>query len=176
MAGIYLDPTSMYGSPSSNRLNRYVNNINYTYDDNGRTLINLEIRVNVPSEMTEDKLGKICQIMDGHPVDVGHERSDKNYTINQLRNICAQNRNTGSTTFLLKSAIVNPDCYIVVRDVATMTDLRIKYVSLINNDTTFGDIYRANDRREPKFKTLTQMEELRGHLELPVIFDSSCFF
>ncbi len=31
--------------PAPSRINKYVNRINYEYDENGRTLIDLEIRV-----------------------------------------------------------------------------------------------------------------------------------
>jgi hypothetical protein len=170
MAGIYLDPTAMYGLSPSSRLGR-ITNVDYEYDYNGRTEVTLKFTVNNRNDLTEDKLERINAIICGT-----NERVVTNRTITQLRTICQQNRQTGSSSFLLKSAIVNPDCYIICRDGNSKSDLRRHFRTIIEEDEIFRNIYESNNSLEPKFKTLEEMEQLRGHLEKPIIFDTSCFF
>ena len=170
MAGIYLDPTAMYGLTSSSRLG-HINQVDYEYDHNGRTEVTLKFTVNNRNDLTEDKLERINDIICGT-----NERVVTNRTITQIRNICMQNRQTGSSSFLLKSVIINPNCYIVGKDTHAIRDLRDRFKTIIEEDDIFSNIYVNNGRMEPNFITLEAMEHLRGHLQKPIIFDTSCFF
>lgn len=174
-AGLYLDPTALYGL-TPRRINQYVNRIDFNYDRDGRTNVTLELTVNDRAEITEDKLEKIGQIINGNYNNPTPERNSNNRTIAQLRTISEQNRQTGSTTFLLKSAIFNPDCYFVVKDVNSMISSRNLYHKIIEEDPMFSEIFETNGSREPTFTTLNQMEIIHGHNRLPIVFDTSCFF
>ncbi len=114
--------------------------------------------------------------MDGYSVDLNQKNENIDNTLYQLRNICLRNRQVGSKTFILKSAIINPDCFIVSLNLALVCDMRDIYHKMINEDPVLNEIYLSNGRREPKFVTLNQMEQMVGYERLPIIFDSSCFF
>ena len=96
--------------------------------------------------------------------------------IDDLREIVERNRQTGSTEWLLKSAAVNPNCYVVSRDYNNKRELARLYTELIVENEIFRQLHAENNSVFPKFVTMNEMKRMVGHQRLPVIFDSSCFF
>jgi len=86
------------------------------------------------------------------------------------------NRNNGSTMWIVKSAIVNPDCVIVAPSTKHMMYLRELYYETINLFEDFRGLYEANGNKEPLFvTTLNWKEKIVGRERQPIIFDNSCF-
>ena len=82
-------------------------------------------------------------------------------------------RCTGNTSWILKSALNNPECIIVVGTTGELHALNREYEKLINNSPWYKKIYWTLTKRSyPKFTTVDNV--IPGD-KLPLIFDNSCF-
>ena len=82
-------------------------------------------------------------------------------------------RCTGNTSWILKAALNNPECIIVVGNSAALRELSSEYEKLINNSPWYKKIYwKLTKRSYPKFTTV---DNVIPGAKLPLIFDNSCF-
>ena len=82
-------------------------------------------------------------------------------------------RCTGNTSWILKAALNNPECIIVVGTTGELHALNSEYEKLINNSPWYKKIYwNLTKRSYPKFTTVDNV--IPGG-KLPLIFDNSCF-
>ena len=91
--------------------------------------------------------------------------------MNRLQEIVRDTRQTGSTTWILKSAIKNPECIIVCRNMQQAKGLERKYNKMLS-DVWLGKKlwWKLFGRKQPKF--LSIRSNFRG-FGLPVIFDNA---
>lgn len=87
-------------------------------------------------------------------------------------------RNNGSTSWILKGAIINENVIIVCKDGACKRDLQRKYIQMKRQfylEMT-GSEPSVGSNLYPKFLTLNEYDiGIRGHI-VPIVFDNSCFF
>lgn len=99
-------------------------------------------------------------------------RSNSNY--DKIIYLSETNRRSGSSTWILISAIYNPRCVIVSGNLETSRDLQYKYDRLIETNQMISQIYNeVNNQQRPMFKTIN--DDISGY-NIPIIFDNSCFF
>lgn len=80
-------------------------------------------------------------------------------------------RQTGSTTWILKSAIKRPNCIIVSRNMETALHLDYAYSKLLNEQPWYKKLrWKICGRKNPKFVSIDY--NFRAN-RLPVIFDNS---
>jgi hypothetical protein len=93
--------------------------------------------------------------------------------MNKIEEIVLRTRRTGNTTWLLKSAIENPDCIIVSRTMRQAKELEKRYNSLLQTSSWYKKLWwKIVKRKKPKFVSLDFRFE---GLKTPVIFDNSSF-
>lgn len=93
--------------------------------------------------------------------------------MNKIDEIVLRTRKTGNTTWLLKSAIENPDCIIVSRSMQEAKELEKRYNSLLQTSSWYKKLWWLMvKRKNPKFVSLDFRFE--GY-NTPVIFDNSSF-
>lgn len=92
-------------------------------------------------------------------------------------------RHRGYTTWLLKSAILNPMIFIVCKDGRNKDDLQTKFSEMVFElhkvtMATSGRDIRSLYNEWPKFITMDRVSDsIRGHDQfIPVIFDNSCYY
>lgn len=90
-----------------------------------------------------------------------------------VREIVEISRRSGNTTWILKSAIENPNCIIVAYNKSYAKDLEREYNRLLKKSIWYKRIiWYFQKRRKPLF--VSDNFDFRGY-NLPVIFDNSCF-
>lgn len=82
-------------------------------------------------------------------------------------------RNTGNTSWILKAALNNPECIIVVGTNSELSLLVSEYKKLINNSPWYKKIYWKLTKRS--YPTFTTVDNVIPGGKLPLIFDNSCF-
>lgn len=82
-------------------------------------------------------------------------------------------RNTGNTSWILKAALNNPECIIVVGTTGELHALISGYEKLINNSPWYKKIYWKLTKRS--YPTFTTVDNVIPGGKLPLIFDNSCF-
>jgi hypothetical protein len=87
---------------------------------------------------------------------------------NTLFGIVNENRQCGNTTWILKSAIENPECIILCYNMRNAKELENKYFHMLEERSI-----DRKGRKHPKF--LSKNSDLKGY-KLPVIFDNSALF
>lgn len=93
----------------------------------------------------------------------------------KIERTCDIMRQSGSTTWLIESAIVNPYCILVFKDERSKNQAEQLFVNLITNNSVFRELHRLNDGDSPIFTTIQDMDiDIRGHRKA-LIFDNSCF-
>jgi hypothetical protein len=148
-----------------------------------RDLIQNKVPINggeIPDSVSYNSNGNVTittnMNMEQHQRNSTNQLSQDNCLINQLREICTTNRGAGISTWIIKSAIVNPHCVIVSKDERCSNDLKDTFFSLINTDI-YRDLYVMNGCQVPIFTTISRLSSVRGTIQtLPIIFDNSCFF
>lgn len=89
-----------------------------------------------------------------------------------LTHIVHNTRQTGNTTWILKSAIKNPKCVIVAINESYAKDLEKKYYKLLSNVWWGQKLWwKWFGRQHPKFMSMRNRFE---GIRLPIIFDNSC--
>lgn len=87
-------------------------------------------------------------------------------------------RNTGSSNWILKGAIINEQVIIVCKDGRCKDDLRRKYHQMRRDFyyQLIGSAPPQSDRNWPMFITVAEYDtRIRGY-RVPIVFDNSCFF
>lgn len=92
----------------------------------------------------------------------------------RIYEICASNRQTGSSTWILFSAVRLPNCILVFHNERHARDMEDKYIEILRRVGLSRDDPR---RGYPIFTTVnSQLFRGGGYGRLPIIFDNSCFF
>jgi len=91
--------------------------------------------------------------------------------MNKIQTIVNQTRRTGNTTWIIKSAIKNPNCVIVSKNKRESKLLKQKYIRMLSNDSLFQKLkWEIFGRKQPIFLTIN--DSYRG-FNLPIIFDNN---
>ena len=92
----------------------------------------------------------------------------------KLERIIHETRGSGNTTWILKSALHNPDCIIVCGNSDHARYMHSIYNDMINNSGFFRRLYwKYINRSRPLFVTPEYNFKGKGHLLMkPVIFDN----
>jgi len=86
--------------------------------------------------------------------------------------IVGATRHTGSTTWILKSAIKQPKCVIVSRNLDHSRQLENRYFNMLSKSVWYMKLYwKWFGREHPKFIPIHNSNAFYG-LDLPVIFDN----
>lgn len=94
--------------------------------------------------------------------------------VEKINDIITYNRQKGNSTWIVKSAIKNPNCVIVAHDSACAYDLKCLYYSLLKKQPFYKKIiWKLFGRSHPRFMSIEN--DFRG-INLPVIFDNSALF
>jgi hypothetical protein len=92
-----------------------------------------------------------------------------------IREIIEYSRGTGNTSWILKSALENPDCIIVAGHHRSKEWLKEKYIHLFNQQSWFNRVlHKLRNKPHPLFVTKSEYARIRG-MRKPVILDNSCF-
>ena len=92
----------------------------------------------------------------------------------RLEEIIRTTRRTGNTTWILQSAIENPNCIIVARDIGHAKDLEQAYKMLLSKSAWYKKLcWKWFGRKSPKFVSLDFRFD--GY-RLPVIFDNGSLY
>lgn len=84
--------------------------------------------------------------------------------------------NCGTSTWILKSSIVNPECIIVYRNEDMKRQHEHEFNRLVSQDPVFNGLYEHNGCKRPIFTTVDNLlTTIRGR-RLPLIFDPECFY
>lgn len=90
--------------------------------------------------------------------------------MNNLQEIVYQTRRTGSTTWILKAAIKNPECVIVSKNMQQAKQLEHQYRKMLLNVWWGQKLWwKLFGQKHPNFLSLSS--EFRG-FRLPIIFDN----
>lgn len=80
---------------------------------------------------------------------------------------------TGSTTWILKAAIENPNCVIISKNYEQSTVLRKEYFKMILNSPWYKKLYwRWINKKHPKFIPISC--DFHG-IRMPIVFDNGTF-
>ena len=91
----------------------------------------------------------------------------------KITEIVYKTRRTGNTTWILKAAIKQPNCVIVVKNMQQVKHLQKNYYQLLSKSTWYQKLYwKWFGRKHPKFMTINSSFEGLG---LPIIFDNGTF-
>jgi hypothetical protein len=144
---------------SENELNRGYEDVSISMDMDG------ESYVTVTTQMPYDYY-------------ISSRGNDTSYSDNKIPVIqqsIGMMRNCGTSEWILKSSIVNPECIIVYRNENTKQEHERKFERLVSQDPVFNGLYEHNERKRPIFTTIDNlMTAIRGK-RLPLIFDPECF-
>jgi hypothetical protein len=88
----------------------------------------------------------------------------------RLEEIIITTRRSGNTTWIVESAVENPNCIIVSRNMQQAKRLEKKYKDLIKKKSWYKKtIWKLFGRKKPKFVSLNYDFSID---DVPVIFDS----
>lgn len=89
----------------------------------------------------------------------------------KIKDIVVSNRQKGNTTWILKSAMKNPNCIIVTSNKTNSYELKSMYFAFLKAQPLYKKIIRRLiGKKNPIFKSID--DDLRGY-NLPIIFDNS---
>lgn len=92
--------------------------------------------------------------------------------MDKVKEIVIKARQTGSTTWILKAAINNPNCIIVTGDIFTAKELKDHYFKLINKQNWLKRLWRKIfNRKHPVFCSVDYNRF--DNADKPIIFDNS---
>lgn len=93
----------------------------------------------------------------------------------KIIDICEHNRQCGSTTWILKAAVNNPNCIIIGYNDEYCEELKLKYFDLLRKENFFKRLkWKIFGRKHPKFLSVNK-KNIRGY-RLPIIFDNSALY
>jgi len=91
----------------------------------------------------------------------------------RVLDIIITTRGTGNTTWILKSAIMQPNCVIVSKNRSQSFLLEKNYLEIFSEQKWCKKLYwKLFINKSPKFMSIEQ--NFKG-LKLPIIFDNGCF-
>ena len=92
---------------------------------------------------------------------------------NQITEIVESNRRYGSTTWILKSALQNPNCLIISRDMNISDRIKQTYNKMYFEVFFLKRLFwKLMKRKTPVFTSLSN--HIHGYAR-PIVFDNRCF-
>jgi len=88
--------------------------------------------------------------------------------------ICASHRQSGSTTWILDSAVLFPKCILVFWNMKYAREMECRYNEIIKDLVNRGIIQLDLHRDRPIFTSVES--NFTGMGRIPIIFDNSCLF
>ncbi len=90
------------------------------------------------------------------------------------KEIAERYRQNGNSTWIIKSAVENPECIIIAYNANSARDLEEEYFHMLKQSNWLKKLkWRFLGRKHPKF--LSKSSNLDGY-KLPIIFDNGALF